>query len=91
RIEPRLPPDWKWLVLRRLPYRGRTISFVVVREDGALHIYATDPLDSPHAVTACGEDVSEKVEVWSDQASVAAFARDGELCLFIGNSAPQTL
>ncbi|CDM65355.1 MGH1-like glycoside hydrolase domain-containing protein [Pyrinomonas methylaliphatogenes] len=90
-IEPRLPPDWKWLALRNLPYCGRAISFVIVREGNTQRIYATEPLASQRDVTVCGQDVSDGVEVWSDLATVIAFAQDGQLYVFIGNNSSRTL
>jgi hypothetical protein len=90
-IEPRLPPDWKWLALRNLPYCGRAISFVIVREGNTQRIYATERLASQRDVTVCGQDVSDGVEVWSDLATVIAFAQDGQLYVFIGNNSSRTL
>jgi glycogen debranching enzyme len=90
-INPQLPPAWQWLALSRLPYRGREISFFTAREGSELRLYMTEEVDSDCNTTVCGKDVSDKVEVWSDDTSVMALQSDSTTYVCLGNSTQQTL
>ena len=70
-VNPNLPPDWGWLMLRNLPYRGRRISFFV--HDG--HLHATYPLSSTLPQTTYARDVTDEVEA---QGGLLVMALEGD-------------
>ncbi|HEY3280971.1 MAG TPA: hypothetical protein VGN26_01740, partial [Armatimonadota bacterium] len=91
KVDPRLPPSWKWLSLSRLPCLGRELSFFVAREGRDLRLYASEKVESPWPVTVCGEDMTKHLEDWSADATLLAFQRDGCITVCLGNSANRTL
>ncbi len=91
RINPLVPAAWKWVALKHLPYHGRELSYFAVRERGAFHIYATADVETDFAKERFDEDVSSRVQIFSDNAAVAALRRDDATVLLVGNVGTQTV
>lgn len=90
-IQPLIPPTWRWVGIRRVPYHGAELSYFAVRQQEQMHVYCTFDVDSlcePHIFK---EDVTDQIIVMSESAGRIALAReDGELMIMIGNIGGQT-
>jgi hypothetical protein len=92
RINPLIPVNWKWVGLRDLPYHGSFLTYFLVREgDAGFRIYSTRDVDSDWSVELYAEDVSDNVEVFSDDVAVIALKRDGGLAILVGNTSEGTV
>ncbi len=91
RINPLIPHRWKWVALRQLPYHGRLVSYVVARHGEHFHVYADCDVQTPHRKEVYDEDISARVRASATMAEVVALRRAGEVLVFIGNSAAQTI
>jgi len=90
-VNPLVPPEWKWVALRRQPYHGRELSYFAARQDDReFHIYADTPLRSDHHVKTYDEDISARVYAYAASAEVVALRRPGELVVLVGNVGAQT-
>ncbi|HEY1656274.1 MAG TPA: hypothetical protein VGF86_14305 [Candidatus Tumulicola sp.] len=90
RIEPRLPPSWSWLGARNVPLRGETLAWFVARTD-CHRLFTTHTVESTLPLEVYDRDVTEEVIVEGDDVATMAFARGGEVLVFIGNRSPHTV
>lgn len=90
-INPLIPPGWRWVGLRRLPYHGRELTYFAVLQENELCVYATASVESKHDAYEFDEDVTDSVEVLSTAASTIALRRGEELAIMVGNSGTQTM
>jgi hypothetical protein len=84
-IQPLIPPDWRWLALRRVPYHGEEISYFAVRVRNKFHIYTTCEIDTGHPHSVYRTDASDNIPIFSRSARVVAFQREHETIVLIGN------
>ena len=91
RINPLVPPDWKWLALKRLPYHGTELTFFATRQAGTFRISATSDVETAYEKELYDADVSADVTVYSANAAVVALARPDEISLLVGNLAAETV
>jgi hypothetical protein len=84
-VNPLMPADWKWVALRRLPYRGREISYFAVRTQGSLNLFTTCEIDTQFTHSLYREDVSDSIPIFSRIARVVALRRERELAVLVGN------
>jgi hypothetical protein len=71
-LEPRLPPDWPWLRLHNLPYRSRTLSFFLARQDDGLHVYTCDAFEGDLVHHGYEEELPQGVETITTGVSITA-------------------
>jgi glycogen debranching enzyme len=98
-MSPLVPEDWKWVGLRRLPYRGREVAYFAGNQPDGPHLYATTDFDAapeaPNGANATkhlyDEDVTHQVDSRNPLAHHMAFKRAGEILVCLGSSAQQTL
>lgn len=90
RIDPIIPPDWKWVALRQCPYHGALFTFFAVRQRGQLHVYTTTEVDTQYALSRFDQDVSANVSCFANTAAVVAMQRDDSILIMVGNVADQT-
>ncbi len=89
-LDPRLAPDWKWLGMRNVPFRGRSLTWFVVRAPD-VRVYANVQFRYSGDLAVYDEDITSSLFV-SGHASVALGLRRGnELVLFIGNTVERTV
>lgn len=90
RVDPRLAPDWNWLGVRNLPYRGQSLTWLAVRTP-ELRIYTNYHFQesTPHAVYE--EDITEHIHAVGSATVVLAFRRAENLLLFVGSTDEHTL
>ncbi len=91
KLTPRLPPNWAWLAARNVPLQGKPFSWFATRSNGELRLYATRSVESSSPVETYERDVTSDVRVAGDDVAVVAFAREGEVAVFVGNRSPHTI
>jgi hypothetical protein len=89
-VNPLIPPRWKWVALRRVPYHGRELTYFVGRHGEGFHVYANADVQSTHHREIYAEDVSTSVHGFCATAEVVALRRPGELMVLVGNVGTQT-
>ncbi len=88
---PRLAPDWRWLGVRNLRFRGGFVTWFIARVPGEV-MYATFRVRSELEYHAYDRDVTDELlESTSDDVTAILLQRDGELVLFVGNTADRTV
>ena len=88
-VNPRIPPDWHWLVLRDLPYHDKSISFFMGKHVDGIVFYTTADFDAGHKIERYDEDISDKVSSLSADMYVLAFARGEEVVICLASAAAQ--
>ncbi|MHB9125352.1 MAG: amylo-alpha-1,6-glucosidase, partial [Armatimonadota bacterium] len=88
-INPRIPPEWHWLILENLPYHNETISFFMTREDGGLRFYTTNDFESEHPVERYESDLSNKVRSLSGDMHTVAMGRGMEVLICLASTATE--
>ncbi|MGI8916449.1 MAG: MGH1-like glycoside hydrolase domain-containing protein [Chloroflexota bacterium] len=88
RIDPLVPPDWKWVALRELPYHGQPLTYFAVRHGMQFHVYANTDVQTAHQQERYDEDVSDDIQASSASAAIVALRRSDELVVLIGNVGP---
>lgn len=89
RINPLVPPDWKWLGLRRLNYHGGELSYFAIRGDnGAFDVYSTENIETDGALCVFDRDVSDLISVLtpSNVVHVALRSEGGSLLMLLGST-----
>ncbi len=89
-VSPRLAPDWKWLGVQNLPYRGAALTWFVVRVP-ELRMYSNFAFHQPSPYVAYSDDVSDSVRSLDHAAVTLALRQDDDLVLFAGNTAERTI
>ncbi len=88
---PSLSPDWRWLGVRRLCFRGEFVSWFVVRTD-ALHLYASFRFQNSLEYQAYDRDVTDDYLISpNDDVASIALERDKQIVIFVGNTADRTV
>jgi glycogen debranching enzyme len=89
-LSPRLPPDWKWLGVGNLPFRGKALTWFAVRVP-EIRTYANFVMHEDAGSVAYGEDISNDVST-DGHSSVSLGLRQGDdLALFVGNTVSRTI
>jgi glycogen debranching enzyme len=91
-FRPLLPADWKWVGLRRLPYRGQEFAFFAVRQREGSHLFSTYDVETAPGVAEhrYTEDITSQVSLLNPIAQHIAFKRPGEVLVCIGSAARET-
>lgn len=90
RVNPLIPPEWKWVGLHKLPYHGSSLTYFAGREGSRFHIYSNAEIETKHAVDRYDQDITERIRVLSASAAVVGFQRPGEIAVLVGNSGAST-
>ncbi|MGA8663194.1 MAG: amylo-alpha-1,6-glucosidase [Candidatus Cybelea sp.] len=88
---PCLAPNWSWLGVRRLCFRGEFISWFVVRTD-TLRLYGSFRFGNPLQCQVYDRDVTDEYLI-SPDGDIAAIAleREQQVVIFAGNTAERTV
>lgn len=89
-VEPRLAPDWKWLGVRNVPYRDRTLTWFVVRTP-ELRLYSNCAFHQPTPYVAYDDDVSEHLHMNGRAAAVIGLRRGSDFVVMVGNDMERTI
>lgn len=90
RINPLMPPAWRWVGLRRLPYHGEELSYFAVRQGGQINVFATCEVETKNDAHEYEEDITDSVVVLASNASTIALRRGSQMMIMVGNSGAQT-
>ena len=91
-LQPLVPSRWKWLAARGLPHAGSMESFFLARQAGKLHLYGNmQNLTADMPKEQYDRDVSDSVISLHPDTNVVALAREGEIIIFVGNTADRTI
>jgi hypothetical protein len=90
RVTPRLAAEWKWLAVRNVPYRGRTLTWVAARMPD-LHMYTDFNFEQSVSYAAYEEDVSADVRITGDGVVYVGLRKAADLLLFVGNTDDRTV
>lgn len=91
-INPLIPPGWRWVGLRELPYHGSFLSYFLVREgDAGFRIYSTAEVQSDWGVELYSRDATDDVRVYADSVVAIALARENGMAVLIGNTGDETV
>jgi hypothetical protein len=86
---PRLAPQWKWLGVRNLPFRGGHLSWFVARLPEPT-LYANFECVTEYELQAYDRDVTPMLRL-SDDVTEIALRRGRNLVIFLGNTASRTV
>jgi Bacterial alpha-L-rhamnosidase 6 hairpin glycosidase domain len=86
---PRLPPQWKWLGVRNLPYRKEKLTWFVARIPKPT-LYATFECESDYELHVYSRDVSPMLRL-GDEVTEIALEQGGNYAILIGNTASRTI
>lgn len=89
-INPRLPPQWKWVGVRDVLLAGKRLSWFVVRAPD-LRLYTNARFRCPGTSTSFEEDISSAMSVEGENAVVLGLQQDESLVVFVGNTSLHTL
>ena len=89
-VSPRLAPDWKWLGVQNLPYRGNALTWFVVRTP-ELRMYSNFAFHQSSPYVAYSDDVSTSVRTVDHAAVALALRQDDDLVVFLGNTVERTI
>ena len=89
-VHPRLAPDWKWMGVQNLPYRGQWLTWFAVRVPEVM-IYTNFHFQESAPYLAYEEDISNAVHVSGDAASGLGLRQGDNLILFVGNAEERTI
>lgn len=90
KVTPRLAPDWKWMGVQNLPYRGRRLTWLAVRApEIMLYTNFLCPRDSTPAATF-EEDITGQVHASGESICALGLQQGQNLLLFAGNTAART-
>ncbi len=88
-VQPRLAPDWKWLAVQNLPYRGQRLTWLVVRAPEPV-MYTNYHFQESAPYVAYEEDITAHVHAAGTHAVALGFRQGEKLLLFVGNTDDRT-
>ena len=83
-VTPRLAPDWKWLAVRDVPYRDRSLTWFVARTP-ELRLYSNCAFRQATPYLGYDEDVSSRVRLTGSSTSATALRRGNDFAILVGN------
>lgn len=89
RCWPHLAPDWKWMGVQDLLYRGKRITWFAVRVP-ELQMFTNFHFQESSAYLAYEEDISGLIHVTGDSIVALGLRQGADLLLFVGNTQPST-
>ena len=89
-LRPRLSPDWKWLGVRNLPYRGRNLTWFVVRTPD-LRIFANFHPQQSDPYQCYDEDISGQIHAGLASVSTVGLRQGDAMVVLAGNTSGQTV
>jgi hypothetical protein len=90
-VSPRLAPDWKWLGVQNLPYRGTSLTWFAVRlPDIRIYTNFLFPGDATPYI-AYEDDVTEQVTAAGDMVCTIALRQGDNLLILVGNTDERTI
>jgi len=89
-VTPRLAPDWKWLGVRNVLFRGKHFSWFAVRQPD-LRTYSTFAFEGLTDGVVFEEDCSDEVQLTGEAAAAMALRRGNDYVILVGNTTDRTI
>ncbi len=89
-LSPCLAPDWKWLGVQNLPYRGQMLTWLAVRAPD-MTLYTSFTMQKSAPYRAYEEDITDQLEARGDAICVLGLRQGNDLLLFVGSTADETV
>jgi len=89
-VAPRLAPDWKWLGVRNVPYRNRTLTWFVARAPN-VELYSNYSFHQPTPYVAYEHDVSDRLHLSGNAATAIGLRRADDYVVLVGNATDRTV
>jgi hypothetical protein len=86
RLHPRLAPQWNWMGLQHVPYRGKQLTWFVARIPD-VQVYANFHFQGSVPYTAFDADITDRVQAIGDNICVVAFRDDTHMLICVGSTA----
>ena len=87
---PHLDPDWKWLGVQNLPYRGRRLTWFAARTPDVT-LYTNYHFLESAPYVAYEHDISDQLAVHDEGACAMGLRQGADLLLFAGNTEDRTI
>ena len=85
-VAPLMPSGWRWLGVRRLPLRGRELTYFVIRDRSRFRVFANESLEVEGELEVFEEDVSERIDRLDPDMVVVALRRSNEWLICVGST-----
>ncbi|HEX5273734.1 MAG TPA: hypothetical protein VFW34_00465 [Candidatus Rubrimentiphilum sp.] len=89
-VTPRLAPDWKWLGVRNVLFRGKRLSWFAIRQPD-LRTYSTFAFEGLGDGTVFDSDCSKDVQLTGADAAAMALKRGNDYTILVGNTTDRTI
>lgn len=89
-VNPKLAPDWQWMGVQNLPFRGKSLTWFVVRLP-ELQMYGNFQFDRSTASIVYDTDVTQRVHVTGDAATSMGLRKGENVVVFVGNTTERTI
>ncbi len=89
-VTPRLAPDWKWLGVRNVIFRGKSLSWFAIRQP-ELRTYSTFAFEGLAGETVFESDCSEEIALTGEAAAAMALKRGNDYAIVVGNTTDRTI
>jgi len=87
--KPSLPPQWKWLGARNVPFRNKSLTWFVARAPEPV-LYTNFACASDFTLKPYARDVTPMLRLESEVTEIA-LRRGDDLVIFLGNTASRTV
>lgn len=89
RVNPRIPADWRWLILRDLPYQDKWVSFFMGCHMGGAKFYTTGNFESDCEIEVFERDLSASIRPLNTDTYAMAFGTGDEVVICLASTAPE--
>ena len=89
-INPKLAPDWQWMGVQNLPFRGKHLTWFAVRLP-ELQMYGNFQFDRSASSVVYESDITASVHATGDAATSMGLRKGENLVLFVGNTTEHTI
>ncbi len=89
-VNPRLAPEWQWMGVSNLPFRGKSLTWFAARLP-ELQMYGNFQFDRSMTSIEYETDVSNCVHTIGDAVASIALRKGDDLVVFVGNTSAHTV
>ncbi len=89
-LSPHLAPDWKWLGVQNVPFRGSFVTWFVARVPDS-RIYTNFAFHESAPYNAYRDDITAAVHTDGHASIALGLRQDADMALFVGNTSERTI
>jgi hypothetical protein len=89
-VNPRLAPDWLWMGVQNLPFRGKQLTWFTVRLP-QLQMYGNFQFDRSTTCSVYESDITAHVHTTGNAATSIALRKGENIVVFVGNTTERTI